>query len=343
MDVNLRVPAIEKLLDYAASGIGSIAGPMLASWRARREANAKRIAAAGEADSLEIQAAADSKALLTIATAQSDARAILVSPDSHIEGELDIAQTVSQRIQFQEEKRQRNIGAVVGQAALELGDKEVANSETDHDWTARFFSEVQDVSSEDMQSLWAKVLAGEVERPGSTSIRTLSILRNLDQATAGLFRKLCSACVSIRLDGSNLWDVRAPLLGSNVEGNALREYGLDFNELNVLNEHGLIISDYNSWRDYQASVGLYRPQPKQGMLLIPFSFQGRHWILSPTTERAADQEFRLSGVALTRSGRELSRVVDLEPMGDYAEALMEFFEAKNLQMTEVDSSLPRVV
>ena len=83
----------------------------------------------------------------TIANAQADARAILVSPDSIIRGELDIAQTITQRNQFQEEKRQRNIGTVVGQAALELGDKDVVDSEPDHDWTARFFNDVQDVSS----------------------------------------------------------------------------------------------------------------------------------------------------------------------------------------------------
>ncbi len=29
MDVNIKGPALEKLLDYAASGIGSVAGPML--------------------------------------------------------------------------------------------------------------------------------------------------------------------------------------------------------------------------------------------------------------------------------------------------------------------------
>ena len=34
MDISLRVPGFEKLVDYAASGIGSIAGPMLAPWKA---------------------------------------------------------------------------------------------------------------------------------------------------------------------------------------------------------------------------------------------------------------------------------------------------------------------
>ena len=34
---------------------------------------------------------------------------------------------------------------------------------------------------EDTQLLWARVLAGEVERPGAISLRTLEILRNLDR------------------------------------------------------------------------------------------------------------------------------------------------------------------
>ena len=77
--------------------------------------------------------------------------------------------------------RQLNIEAVVNKAAVQLGDDLVADSEPDHDWTARFFTEVQDVTSEDLQSLWAKVLAGEVRKAKSTSIRTLSILKNIDQ------------------------------------------------------------------------------------------------------------------------------------------------------------------
>ena len=343
VDANIRVPALEKLLDYTASGVGSIAGSMLASWRARRESDAKRIAALGEADVLEITAQAHSKALRTTATAQAEARAILASSDTIIQGELDIAQTVSQRIQFQEEKRQSNIDAVVGKAALELGDKDVPDNETDHDWTARFFSEVQDVSSEEMQSLWAKVLAGEVERPGSTSIQTLSILKDLDQQTANLLRRLCSACVTIKPDGNLFIDARVPSLGGNPAQNALKDHGLSFDTLNVLNEHGLIIADYNSWFDFRACVDIHPSEPKQGnLLVIPFRFQERYWVLVPINQRD-NKEFKLSGVALTRSGRELSSVVDLEPMDDYAQDLTRFFKAKNLQVTEVYSPLPRAV
>ena len=205
---------------------------MLATWRARREAQAIRIAAKGEADALLIQA-----------EAQSEAREILLSQDTEISGELDISDAVRQRIQFQERKRQLNIESVVKKATTQLGDTEVSNDETDHDWTAHFFNHVQDVSSEEMQSLWAKVLAGEVERAGSTSIRTLGSLKNIDQSTARLFRKFCSGCVFLCIDGRSLIDARVPSLGGNAASNALKPYGLGFGELNRLNEHGIIISE----------------------------------------------------------------------------------------------------
>ena len=136
--------------------------------------------------------------------------------------------TLPQSIEFQGRKRLTNARSVVEDAADELGDKEVSDHEPDPDWAARFFNDIQDVSSEEMQSLWAKVLAGEVERPGSTSIRTLSILRNLDQTAARLFGKLCSACVSLRLDGDQVIDARVPSLGGNAATNALQKYWTRF-------------------------------------------------------------------------------------------------------------------
>ena len=57
----------------------SVAGSMLAPWKAWREAQAKRIAAKGDATVLQIQA-----------EAQSRARATLVSQDTDATGELDI-------------------------------------------------------------------------------------------------------------------------------------------------------------------------------------------------------------------------------------------------------------
>ena len=313
--------------------LSGIVGPALEPWRARRKKKAEIILAEGRADISQLEAETRAKV-----------REILVPPVAANQIELDVfQQVIAQGIQLQEAKRLRNRSAVAQQAIQELGDAEVPDHEPDHDWTARFFNYVQDISSEEAQSLWAKVLAGEVERPGSTSIRTLSILRNLDQASARLFRRLCSVCVSLSPSGGRLFGVRAPSLGGDAGQNALIRYGLGFGDLNVLNEYGLIISGYNSWRDYSMSIGLYpsQPKPDKPLFVVPLGFQGRYWVLSPTTERhPVDKEFGLSGVALTLAGQELAKIVDLEPMVDYTQALMEFFQKQSLQMTEVDSPLP---
>ena len=89
-------------------------------------------------------------------------------------------------------------------AAEEIGEKQVPDQDVDHDWTARFFAEVQDVSSEKMQQIWAKILAGEVETPGRTAMQTLSILRKMPQRDAELFERVAPFIIDdfVLQDGS---------------------------------------------------------------------------------------------------------------------------------------------
>ncbi len=341
MDINLKVPAIEKLLDYAASGIGSIAGPMLASWKAQQEANAKLIAAEGEAEAQGILAEGQSQAMQIIAGAQADARAVLVSPDAAVQGQLNFGAAVSQRIQFQEEKRLSNSAAVIGQTAQKLGDRAVQDHEVDHDWTARFFNDVQDVSSEEMQSLWAKILAGEVERPGSTSIRTLNILKDLNRSTATIFRTLCSARIAFQfgqLRGTprNVGNEIVLSLGGKAALNALQQFGLSFDALNVLNEYGLIIPEYNSSLEQKIFTDVSKSDGSLRSVSMAFRFQGHSWVLVPTDQLAGVQSIELRGIVLTRSGMELARVVALEPMPEYEKAVVDFYQQNGFRMVEVN-------
>lgn len=175
-----KILATDKLLDYLASGIGATAGPLFRLWQAYMEGHAKRISARADADALAI-----------IAQAQADARQYLVAPGTDVQGAVEIThEHLKQVIEFQGLKRLANIASVVENAAEELSDKEVPDHEPDHDWTARFFDCVQDVSSEHMQKLWGKVLSGEVESPGRTSLRTLETLRNMTQREAEVFERI---------------------------------------------------------------------------------------------------------------------------------------------------------
>lgn len=191
--MELKIPGIDKLLEYAAIGVGAIAGPILAPWRARREATAKRIHAEADADVRVIQAKAEATAMQINAGAQAEARELLLSGKDQMHGDAELSlNLITQKIEFQERKRLSNVSAVVNHSAEQLADVEVDDHPPDADWTARFFDCVQDVSSEDMQRLWAKLLSGEVKRPGSVSLRTMDVVRNMTTAEAELYQSLCS-------------------------------------------------------------------------------------------------------------------------------------------------------
>src|SRR5208283_1459027 len=51
----------------------------------------------------------------------------------------------------------------------------------------------EDASSETMRALWARVLAGEIRRPGQFSLRTLRFMSELDATTAKLFESYARA------------------------------------------------------------------------------------------------------------------------------------------------------
>lgn len=340
-ELKVSIPAIDKLLDYSASGIGSVAGTMLASWKARQEAKAKVIAAHGEAEAQTILAAGQADTLKIIAAAQADARSLLVSPNYNVQGQVDFSREITQRIQFQEKKRQSNIATVVRQAASALDGKHVEDHEPNHDWTARFFGDIQDVSNVEAQLLYARILAGEVERPGSTSMRTLAILKNLDRQTAILFGVLRSGCISVHHGHAQPVDARVVALGGDAAQNALRKFGLSFDNLNILNEHGLIIPDYRSWYDIRMCIKTFGTNEKREQLIIriPFGFENSHWVLEPAPSWATGAEYRVSGVALTGAGRELFQVVDCQPIPGYREDLKAFFASQEMTMTETDGGL----
>ena len=198
------------------------------------------------------------------------------------------------------------------------------------DFLNSFEEEVRQKSSEEMQLLFGRILAGEIRKPGTYSVRTVKILSQLDQNAATLFKKLCSVCVALVFNDQTdeyVYKAMVPSLGGYAGQNVLSKYGLSFDELNILNEYGLIISDYNISHEYNLCVVNENPP-----VTIPFRHQGQNWVLAPLPGRDKNQECRVSGVALSRAGCELFRIVDQDPMPEYTEDLKKFFAQQNLQM-----------
>lgn len=101
-------------------------------------------------------------------------------------------------IEYVEHKRLKNVRQVAQEAIKALPEhKDVSDEPVDPDWFARFFDNVKDVSQQDMQKLWGKLLSGEVAQPGTYSLRTLDVLRNLTSKDTQLFQRYCGACSNI--------------------------------------------------------------------------------------------------------------------------------------------------
>ena len=199
------------------------------------------------------------------------------------------------------------------------------------DWFNIFEKEASQKSTEDMQRRFAQILAGEIEKPGSHSIKAVKALGEMDQTIANLFQKLCSVCVVLEVPfQKHIVDIRVPSAGGNPGQNSLSKYGLSYDNLNKLHEYGLIISDYNSYFPYQVSI-----MDKKNQAAIPFRHQEKHWALKSSPERPENNEFRVKGVALSNVGRELFHIVEQLPTPQFTQELKKFFERQNLQMGEV--------
>lgn len=63
-------------------------------------------------------------------------------------------------------------------------------AEVDEDWLNVFERYAEDASTERMQNLWGRVLAGEIRRPGKYAVRTLRFLSEFSQSDGLMFAEL---------------------------------------------------------------------------------------------------------------------------------------------------------
>lgn len=183
----------------------------------------------------KIKEEADAKAYEIKTLSHAKSEAILIEWDANIE----LVKRAQLRLGYQEIKGQKNIEDIA-EKSLSYLPESVSKEAIDEDWRTRFFKKAQDISSEKMQEIWAKILAEEVANPWNLSLRTLDILSNISSNEAKLFWILVTLATSnsyiIKIDRYNFSD-----------------YGLEFSHLTLLEHAGLIsLLDMNRkrWKKY---------------------------------------------------------------------------------------------
>ena len=168
------------------------------------------------------------------ARAQADGALIKVEADIK---KKELLHRAVNRFAFQEISRQENIENIIEIAAKSLPET-VSEDPVDKDWISRFFEECKDVSNQELQKLWARLLAGEVASPGSCSRKTLTILKDLSQHDAELFSKICR--LTWNTSRRYLFIPYNKKIGIN---SYFEKYEIHFGNLLHLDHYGLINSD----------------------------------------------------------------------------------------------------
>lgn len=88
-----------------------------------------------------------------------------------------------------QERKQRNVAQVTA-GAIPLLSADAKPQDADEDWPAFLFERAKLVSDAEMQSLWSRILAGEVNSPGAFSRRTLQVVAALEKRDAHLVTAL---------------------------------------------------------------------------------------------------------------------------------------------------------
>ncbi len=167
--IKLNGKPIEKLIEVISNGIGTLYKPR----SIRNEADAK---------AYEIEIIEDAKSKSLAAGKQNEAETYL---------------RIQERLLFKESRRQKNIDQIAEKAAKQLQQEQSVSEEpVNKDWSKRFFNITEDVSDEEMQEIWAKILAGEIKKPQSYSLRTLELLKNLSKWEAETFMKFAGFAIS---------------------------------------------------------------------------------------------------------------------------------------------------
>ena len=176
---------ITRLIEVISKGVGAVAAPYLT--RKNADAKAHEISAVSAA----------------LASAARQHQTPVVYKDGEIElwqkpedrtfllDAKPIDERSATRIDYEARQEQENVEKVTSAAAADLvNDESVANESPDDDWIKRFFKYAQDVSSDQMQELWGRILAGEIRRPGQYSLRTLDFIRSISQNEANLIEQI---------------------------------------------------------------------------------------------------------------------------------------------------------
>lgn len=225
-----------------------------------------------------------------------------------------LEERTQERLNYQEAKKQLNIESVTAFAAEQLrNEQSVTDEPLDEDWKTRFFNIAEDIGNEEMQSLWGKILAGEIKHPKTYSLRTLELLKNLSKEEAEVFTKFAQLRIN---SGDN------NIIYNQDDGVFLEsEFGITFTDKMLLTELGLIASENN------LEFSIEPTENNKHTIVLNY---GKKGIVLYRNEQTPKQKIKV--LVFTKIGVELSGLIEQTFNLNYLEKICSSFKHQNVKI-----------
>ena len=230
------------------------------------------------------------KVRMAEAEAQADRILRLSAAETYIEV-AELKQRAAARFANEEMTKQINMESIIEKAIPNLDD-DANPEEMENDWIMNFFDKCRTVSDDDMQRIWAGILSGEANNPGSFSRRTVNLVADLDKRDAELFRNLCGFAWTIDYVTPLVFDAHADIYNRN---------GITYESLSHLESLGLIqfggLSAFRKLVDFSI-VGLSKE--------LQAFYYDRPVLLEFPND--SDNKLSIGVIKLTLAGQELASI-----------------------------------
>jgi uncharacterized repeat protein (TIGR03899 family) len=230
-----------------------------------------------------------------------------------VEKQMPIADRSTKRERLANLRKQNNIETIIEKTYAFCASKAI-DKRTDLDWFNRYITLAENVSNKTMQDLWAKILAGELSRPGSYSLKALKIFRDMSIVDAKLLAKACSLSVKDK----NKKNIRI-LSGAYQQPGLLNYFSKDRQKIINLSQFGLNYADILSLAENHL---LFQQESESSMMAsgetLNFNYNGTSLKLTAKKQNIALQFYKFTPI-----GTELANLISNKPNNDFFETLKE--------------------
>ena len=228
-----------------------------------------------------------------------------------IEKQMPLEDRSNKRERLASLRKQENIEAIMERTLAFCSNKAI-DKRPDLDWFNSFIALAEDISNKTMQDLWAKILSGELSRPGLYSLKALKVFRDMSIIDAKLLAKACSLAVK---DQSKK-NIRI-ISGSYQQPGLLNFFSKDRQQHVNLSHFGLNYADILSLAENHL---IFKQESESNTMAssetLNFTYNGLPLKLSTTKSNVAIQFYKFTAI-----GTELANLIADKPNDEFFTAL----------------------